>query len=129
VADAEGAVEETTPTFRVITLGDKGKVIARIPLELLGAGDPATWGYAAVLMSQEGYPSGGVRRVRDVLPVAEQWRIGGGPETGISHTRIMDVAWPVAGVQEEMLSRYTPADAIEGLGPDDYGQVPVLVGN
>ena len=75
VADADGSTEETTPTFRVIADSD-GRVTARIPLDLLGDGDPSTWGYAVVLMSQEGFPATGVRRVRDVGAAAEQWRGG-----------------------------------------------------
>jgi alpha-amylase/alpha-mannosidase (GH57 family) len=127
VAAPDGTTEETRPTFRVITLGDKGTVIVRIPLELLGGGDPSSWGYAFALLSQEGYPSSGVRRVRDVLPAAEQWRIGGSPPSGVAHTRIMDVAWPEAGVQEALLSEFAEADSVAGLGPDDFGLVPVFV--
>ncbi|NQV06139.1 hypothetical protein HQ535_06290, partial [bacterium] len=125
-ADEAGETTETEPTFRVITIGDKGRVIIRVPLELLGGGDPSTWGYSIVLMSQEGYPSSGVRRVRDVMQTAEQWRVGGAPGPGISHTRILDVLWPGQGVVEETLSDYTEAASVEGLGPDDFGQIPML---
>lgn len=104
----DGRLEETKPTFRVATFGDRGRVVIRVPLHLLGEGDPASWGYAAVVLSQEGFPSSGVRRVRDVHPTAQQWRLGGAPND-INHTRIMDVAWPVAGEQEELLSSYRPA--------------------
>ena len=89
VADADGATEETKPTFKVIADSD-GRVTARIPLELLGDGDPSTWGYAVVLMSQEGYPSAGVRRVRNVNQAAEQW-VGGGAPDDANHTRIYDL--------------------------------------
>jgi alpha-amylase/alpha-mannosidase (GH57 family) len=126
VAAADGSTQETTPTFRVIVLGDKGKVIVRIPLDLLGGGDPSLWGYSVALLSQDGYPSGGVRRVRDVLPAAEQWRIGGGPATGVTHTRIMDLLWPEEGVQEAVLSAYTPAASVEDLTPDQFAQIPLL---
>jgi len=95
-------------------------------LDVLGGGDPATWGYAVTLMSQEGYPSSGVRRIRDVMPSAEQWRLGGGPSSGVSHTRIMDIAWPEEGVQEAMLSSGTAAASIAELGPDDFALVPLL---
>ena len=124
---ADGTWEETKPTMRVVTFGDRGRVVIRVPLHLLGEGDPARWGYAAVLLSQEGFPSSGVRRVRDVEPTAQQWRLGGAP-SGINHTRIMDVAWPVPGEQERLLSSYPPVTAgtIDDLGPDDFGQVPLL---
>ncbi len=126
VAAADGTWEETKPSFGIITFGDKGKVVARIPLSLLVDGDPAEWGYAAAVMSQEGYPSSGVRRIRDVLATAEQWRIGGGP-ADINHTRIMDVAFPDTGVQEELLSTYPAVTegSIDDLGPDDFGTLPI----
>ena len=126
VAEAEGGTVETEPTIRIITLGDKRKVIVRVPLSVLGGGDPSTWGYGVIVMSQEGYPSSGVRRVRDVVANAEQWRIGGGPAEGVSHTRIMDVVWPEAGIQETLLGTWTPAASIAELGPDDFGLIPLL---
>ena len=125
LADADGATEETMPTFRVIADAD-GTVTARIPLELLGNGDPSTWGYAVVLMSQEGFPSSGVRRVRDIGQTAEQWVGGGAPEDA-NHTRIYDLLSPEEGLQEEMLSDYQSSATLEGLGPDDFPQVPVVV--
>ncbi len=125
VADADGTTEETNPTFKVIADAD-GRVTARIPLELLGGGDPTEWGYSVVLMSQEGFPSSGVRRVRDIGATAEQWRGGGAPDDA-NHTRIYDLLFPDEGVQEEMLSNYESADSVEGLGPDDFPQVPLVL--
>jgi alpha-amylase/alpha-mannosidase (GH57 family) len=126
LAEPDGSLTETTPSFKVAVLGDKGKVIVRMPLGLFGGGDPATWGYAVALMSQEGFPSPGVRRVRDVGSAAEQWVGGGGPGDA-NHTRIYDLAWPAAGVQEDLLSGYPPSDGpIDDLGPDDFPQVPLL---
>ncbi|MBN2113491.1 MAG: glycoside hydrolase, partial [Acidimicrobiia bacterium] len=126
VAQPDGTAEETTPTFRVIVLGDKGKVIVRVPLELLGGDDPTTWGYAVALMSQEGYPSSGVRRIRDVMATAEQWRLGGAPAAGVTHTRIMDLLSAEEGLQELVLSGYTPAASVEELTPDQFAQIPLL---
>ena len=99
----------------------------RVPLALFGDGaDPTSWGYLAALLSQDGFPSAGVRRVRDALPQAEQWRIGGAPGD-INHTRIMDLAWPTGKTptQEEMLSNYPAVEAgsVGALGPDDFVQV------
>ncbi len=127
-AAADGTWEETKPSFDVVTFGDKGKVVVRIPATLLGGGDPAAWGYAAVVLSQEGFPSAGVRRVRDVLAAAQQWRLGGGPND-VNHTRIIDVAWPVAAEQESLLSGYRPAASgtVDDLAPDDLPQVPLNV--
>lgn len=125
VASADGSVEETRPSFDVVVFGDKGRVVVRIPLSLLGGGDPATWGYAVAVMSQEGFPSSGVRRVRDVEPVAQTFRLGGAPDDA-NHTRIVDAASTNEGEQEELLSGYTGAASIEGLSPEDFGVIPVL---
>jgi hypothetical protein len=125
VASADGAVEETLPSFEVVVFGGEGRVVVRIPLSLLGGGDPTTWGYAAVVMSQEGFPSSGVRRIRDVEGAAQQFRLGGAPNDA-NHTRIIDVAWAVAGEQESLLSAYSSATSLEGLTADDFGTIPLL---
>lgn len=125
VAGADGETEETKPTFKMIT-DPEGRLTARIPLELLGGGDPAEWAYAVVLMSQEGFPSSGVRRIRDILPEAEQWKGGGAPDDA-NHTRIFDVLHPEGGVQEELLGDYPAVTSLDGLGPDDFPQVPLVL--
>jgi alpha-amylase/alpha-mannosidase (GH57 family) len=125
VAAADGSSEETQPTLRVIADAE-GRVTARVPLELLGGGDPATWAYAVTLMSQEGFPSPGVRRIRDINETAEQWK-GGGAPADANHSRIYDVLYPEEGVQESLLSDYEPAASVEGLGPDGYPQVPLVL--
>ena len=61
-----------------------------------------------MVMSQEGYPSGGVLRVRDVQAVAEQWRIGGAPTGSSNATRVMDLVWADPGVQEGWASKPSP---------------------
>ncbi|MGC9025861.1 MAG: glucodextranase DOMON-like domain-containing protein, partial [Chloroflexia bacterium] len=87
------------------------------------------WRYLAVVLGQEGYPSSGVWRVRDVEPQAAQWRFGGGP-ADTNHTRIIDVAWPAgrSPSQEEMLARYTPSQEtnLDLLGPDDFALLPMV---
>ena len=104
VADTDGSTEETKPTFDVVVLGDRGKVIVRVPRELFGDGDPAEWGYGVAVMSQEGFPSAGVRRVRDVSPSAEQFRVGGG-DSAAGDTRIIDALWETEGEAEPLLSQ------------------------
>ena len=127
VAGADGRLEERQPSFDLVVFPAKGRVVLRLPRELFPEGDPAAWGYAAALLSQEGFPSSGVRRVRDVEPSAAQWRIGGG-SPAVNQTRILDAAWPEAGVQEEMLSRYPAATgSIDDLTADDFGRIPLLV--
>lgn len=123
-AGAEGTVEETRPSFDVAVFGDQGRVVVRVPLALLGEGDPATWGYAGLVLSQEGFPSQGVRRVRDVEANAAQFRLGGAP-VDANHTRIIDVAWAAQGEQEELLSGYPGSASLDGLEPDDFGIVPM----
>jgi hypothetical protein len=104
VAQPDGSTEETKPTFDIVVLGDRGKVIVRVPRQLFGDGDPAEWGYAVAVMSQEGFPSAGVRRVRDVTPTAEQWRVGGG-NSAAGDTRIIDALWETEGETEGLLGR------------------------
>jgi hypothetical protein len=102
----------------------------RAPLSLFGpVADPARWGYAAALLSQDGFPAAGVRRVRDVLPQAAQWRMGGGP-ADTNHTRIVDLAWPdkTSPTQAQILGTYPPSQAsVAALAPDDFAQVPLLL--
>ncbi len=126
VADASGALEERQPSFDLVVFPAKGRVVVRLPRELFPEGDPAEWGHAAALMSQEGFPSAGVRRIRDVEPSAAQWRIGGG-SSAVNQTGILDAAWPEAGVQEEMLASNPAATgSIDGLTADDFGRIPLL---
>lgn len=136
LASEGGETQETKPTLGIVILSEKGKVIVRVPAELLPAGDPAGWGYVAALLGQEGFPSSGVRRVRDVEPSAEQFRFGGAPSGSVNHTRIIDLAWPEeggvqggSGEQAAILAAVpdysgTPSD----LGPDHVAQIPLLTG-
>jgi hypothetical protein len=98
-----------------------------LPRALFPDGDPGSWEYAVALLSQEGFPSSGVRRVRDVEPTASQYRLGGGSEA-INDTRIIDLAWPEPGVQEAMLSDFSPTDtgSTDDLAPHDFAQVSPL---
>jgi carbohydrate-binding DOMON domain-containing protein len=127
VADPDGGTTESEPTFRVLVFSDKGRVTVRIAQELFGDGSPADWAYAVVVMSQEGFPATGVRRVRDVEPISEQWRIGGG-DGSINGTRILDLIATEPGLQEAMLSGYDPvtAGSIDDLDDDDFAQITPL---
>jgi alpha-amylase/alpha-mannosidase (GH57 family) len=124
---AEGVVTESTPSFPVIVFGDKGKVIVRVPLVLVGDSDPTAWSYVAILAGQEGFPSSGVRRIRDVEGESQQWRFGGAPGD-INHTRIIDVAWEERGRQESWLSTYpsVTSGSLDDLGADDFPILPLL---
>lgn len=136
LADLDGTTEETKPTIGIVVLAEKGKVIVRVPAALLPEGDPADWGYAVAVLGQEGFPSSGVRRVRDVETAAAQYRFGGAPGGTINHTRIIDLALPEEGgvqggpgEQARLLAdlpSFTGAQA--DIGPDDVAQIPLVVG-
>jgi alpha-amylase/alpha-mannosidase (GH57 family) len=117
----------------MVVIADPGqsKITVKVPRAVLGD-DPENWAYAAAMLGQEGFPAGGVWRVRDVEPSAAQYRFGGAPAGITNHTRIIDLAWPAdAGstpTQEEMLSDYPPSQEadLDALGPDDFAQVRML---
>ncbi|MFZ2782569.1 MAG: glucodextranase DOMON-like domain-containing protein [Rectinemataceae bacterium] len=116
----DGNPKEMSGTVRVVVDASKRTVGITVPKAALGLGDDArNWAFAAVVLSQDGYPAPGVRRVRDINTGAPtQWRAGGAPADS-NHTRIFDVAWPAGATpsQEEALSTYA-----EGSFP----QVPML---
>lgn len=81
------------------------------------------------VLSQEGYPSAGVRRVRDIGEAAGQWVLGGG--TGaINGTRIVDMAVPAKApvTQESLLADYdgVSVGSIDSLEPDAFPSAWVL---
>ncbi len=115
--------------FKIIVDPAAQLVSIRVPRALFGDGDPTTWGYAAVVMGQDGYPATGVWRVRDVEKAAAQWRFGGAPDDG-NHTRIIDMAWPAEATptQEDMLSNYTSVSGPSGdLKADQFAQIDLLL--
>ncbi|MCA9991721.1 MAG: hypothetical protein KDE29_12055 [Anaerolineales bacterium] len=123
--DGQEKIAEASEFFVLADAGQQ-KVTVRVPKSILGD-DPAGWRYAAVVMSQEGFPSAGVMRVRDVQPVAEQWRIGGAPAGATNHTRVIDLVWPDEGQQEAWLSDFTVKDTQQpDLTADDYARVGML---
>jgi len=128
VATSDDDINETLPTLKTLVFGDEGRVVVRIARDLFPDGDPAQWGYAAAVMSQEGFPASGVRRIRNVEATAQQWRIGGG-DGSINGTRIIDLLWPVEGEQEAMLTSPTPiaSGSIDDLTPDDFAQVALNI--
>ncbi len=117
----------TELSFKILVDPAAQTVMLQVPKAVFGEGDPTQWGYAAVLLGQEGYPSPGVWRVRDISGKNEQWRFGGAPADS-NHTRIIDMIWEAAGEQERMLSTY-PANsgAVDSLGPDDFGQIELIL--
>lgn len=128
VPTADGIEQVATSSeFQILTDPGQRKITIRVPKSLLGD-NPEDWAYAAMVMSQEGFPSGGVMRVRDVLPIAEQWRIGGAPAGSSNHTRIIDLLWPEAGVQEEWLSNFIASSTPQvDLTPADFAKIRMFV--
>ncbi len=119
---------EASSAMRVYVDAGKNAVVATVPVEFFGEGDPNSWAYAAVVLGQEGYPAEGVWRVRDVSAQAAQYKFGGAP-TDNNHTRIIDLAWPAAATpaQAQILGAYPSSSGpIEALTPDDYAIIPML---
>ena len=58
-------------------------------------------------MSQEEFPSDGVRTICDIEATPDQWRVGGG-DGSIYGTRILDLIVAEPALQETMLSDYYP---------------------
>jgi alpha-amylase/alpha-mannosidase (GH57 family) len=120
--------QDGTVTFKVIADPANQRFTLRVPRAAFGDGDPGQWAFAAVLLSQDGFPSAGVWRVRDVATTAQQWRLGGGPDDA-NHTRILDLAWAegAASTQESMLSAYPSSPGpLDGLEPEDFPQIEML---
>jgi len=113
-------VEMSGSPLKVRVDADAAKIIIRVPTEVIdGYDDPASYGYTLAILSQEGFPSAGVRRVRNMGRSSGQWVFGGAP-ADVNHTRIVDMAVPAdaAVSQEQLLSDYEAvssgsADAVE----------------
>ena len=85
---------EVDSGFAVSVLAEQGLVTLRIPRRSLPVGlDLRTAGVGVAVMAQEGFPSPGVRRIRNVAPTASQWEFGGG-NSGGGDTRIIDALTP-----------------------------------
>jgi alpha-amylase/alpha-mannosidase (GH57 family) len=96
----------------------KGQIRIAIPREALAMGAPASWGYACALLSQDGFPRQGVRRVRDVGASPSQWRFGGAAADEW-HTRIIDLGLPASWPQ-------TQASILSAYGPKAPSVIPLL---
>ncbi|MEN6410890.1 MAG: glucodextranase DOMON-like domain-containing protein [Anaerolineaceae bacterium] len=119
----------TGADYKIIVDPATKTITLRVPKSVFGEGDPATWGYAAAVLGQEGYPAAGVWRVRDVNETAEQWRFGGGAKD-TNHTRIIDLVWAegTEPTQESMLSTYPSSQkAVDQLTADDFAQIQLMI--
>jgi alpha-amylase/alpha-mannosidase (GH57 family) len=125
--DGDGTRIEDRPPMTITVLSDQGRVIVRLPRASLGVeSDPSTWRVAVAVLSQEGFPSAGVDRVRDVARTASQWTLGGGSGDA-TETRIVDLLHPEPGVQEAVLSERPDSTASQAtLTADDVAVIPLL---
>ncbi len=126
VPDGKGGVRFVEDAaIQIVADPGNRRVTVRVPKRVLGD-DPAGWRYAVVLCSQDGY---GPNRIRDVLPRAEQWRVGGAPE-GTTHTRIMDLLWPAGATpdQKAILGTYTPTNEKDPARwqPENFCVIPMM---
>jgi alpha-amylase/alpha-mannosidase (GH57 family) len=132
VLDADGLpvnFTEATSAMKVYVDNSQNAIVASVPVEFFGEGEPATWAYAVALLGQEGYPAAGVWRVRDISLKSEAYRFGGAPADN-NHTRIIDLLIPEGAEtdQQTALGTYpSSASPVDGKGPDDFAIVPVIL--
>ena len=130
VPDPETLVPKQITEVSVKILADPvaRTVTIRIPRAPSGEQDPAKWGYVVAILGQEGYPSPGVWRVRDIATESAQWKFGGAG-TGTNFTRIIDLLWTAENTptQAEMLSNYPASSADPAtLSADDFAQIGLI---
>jgi len=119
----------TDANFKLVVDPGGRSVTIRIPKSQFSQLDFEKWGFAVVILGQEGYPAAGVWRVRDVETQSAQWRFGGAP-TDLNHTRVIDIIWPADSdpTQVNMLSNYPPSNLnADQLTADDYGIINLLL--
>jgi carbohydrate-binding DOMON domain-containing protein len=130
IPDAKGVPQKISAEIKIIVDPAANSVTLRVPRAVLGDKfDPVKAGYAGIVLSQDGFPTAGVWRVRDVEAQAAQWWLGGAP-ADTNHTRIVEVAWPADAkpTQFDFLGKYPAAKetSMDKLGPDDFAQIPLL---
>jgi hypothetical protein len=121
--------EISTADYKIIVDPAGRTITISVAQSLFEGSNPENWGYAVVIMGQEGYPSSGVWRIRDVEENAAQWRFGGAGKT-TNHTRVIDMIWPdgLIPTQSEMLSTFTPSTVTaDQLSVDDYAIIELLM--
>ena len=103
--NANGTYQENDTGINVTVIAEQGLITARVAKAALPAGlDLERAGIAIAILSQEGFPSAGVRRVRDVTARAGQYKIGGG-DSSAGDTRILDALFSEGGAQEADLAQ------------------------
>jgi len=127
--DTKGVPQKADASPKIVVDPAAQKVTVRVPKSAFPSWEPEKWSYLAVVLGQEGYPSAGVWRVRDVEAQNAQWRFGGAP-ADTNHTRIIDVFLPAdtKPTQEERLTTYKASQEkdMDKLTADDFAQLPML---
>jgi carbohydrate-binding DOMON domain-containing protein len=123
-----GAPKSLGVAPKIIVDSGQKTVTIRVPRAVFGEGDPSAWGYAGMVLSQDGFPAKGVWRVRDVEVENSQWRLGGA-SADTNHTRIVDLAWQEEDgiTQAAILGTYPASDqSPDQLTADDFAQIPLI---
>lgn len=97
---------ELQAAVRAVTDPIHRRVTIQVPKSAIGAPQPG-WGYIVLVLGQEGFPASDSLRVREVMRVAQEWRFGGGDDSGYD-PNVIDLLAP-AGVQEAALGSYDVA--------------------
>ncbi|HSM25157.1 MAG TPA: glucodextranase DOMON-like domain-containing protein [Anaerolineaceae bacterium] len=121
--------EVSEAEYRIIVDSASRSLTIRVAKTVFEESNYDEWGFVAIVMGQEGFPSTGVWRVRDVIQFAEQWRFGGAGNT-TNHTRVIDMIWPENEVvsQADMLSGFIGSnESADNLSPDDYALIKLLI--
>jgi alpha-amylase/alpha-mannosidase (GH57 family) len=79
-------------------------IVVTVPKSIIGD-RPQDWGYLVAICSQEGFPSPGNWRVREVLAQAQEYRLGGGRDDNLD-PNIIDILVPEEMSQEKILGAY-----------------------
>lgn len=119
----------TDANFKLVIDPGGRSVTVRIPKSQFSQTDFENWGFAVVILGQEGYPAAGVWRVRDVETQNAQWRFGGAP-ADTNHTRVIDMIWPADSdlSQLNMFANYPASNlSADQLTADDYGIINLLL--
>ena len=90
-----------------------------VPKSIIGTPEPG-WGFQVFVMGQEGFPSQGNLRVREVVELAAEWRFGGG-DNGLVDPNVIDMLAPSgdARTQETILGAYS-------VGARKQAEVPMV---
>jgi len=126
-AGEDGKPKKLEIPLKVVVDGGRKTVVIKIPRNSI-PGDPRTFGYLGILLSQEGFPPPNNWRVRDVLAETKQWKFGGGYD-GITDTNIIDLAWDKKQpIQESILSAYKKTEETDLYKiPDDFfARIPMI---